>query len=130
MKQELKGRGAQIKVKNKFLKNEYAVEHIEGVDIPDLENTKTQYIAEHPKKIVNKVYSPTVPFNYSMNPYQGCEHGCIWSVLVLECESTAKCCRLKPNVNSGVGNTTHGERLFPLGKYGFADLGPCVGDET
>lgn len=75
---KIKGRGSQIKVKNRFSKNEYTVEHIEGVDIPDLENTKTQYIAEHPKKIVNKVYSPTVPFVYSMNPYQGCEHGCIY----------------------------------------------------
>ncbi len=74
----MKGRGSQIQVKNKFLQNEYKVEHIEGVDIPYLENTKTQYIKEHPKKIVNKVYSPTVPFVYSMNPYQGCEHGCVY----------------------------------------------------
>jgi DNA repair photolyase len=74
----MKGRGSQIQVKNKFLQNEYTVEHVEGVDIPYLENTKTQYIKEHPKKIVNKVYSPTVPFVYSMNPYQGCEHGCVY----------------------------------------------------
>ncbi|NQX98453.1 MAG: PA0069 family radical SAM protein [Flavobacteriales bacterium] len=74
----IKGRGSQIQVKNKFLKHEYTVEHIEGVDIPNLENTRTQYIAEHPKKIVNKVYSPVVPFMYSMNPYQGCEHGCVY----------------------------------------------------
>ena len=78
MKQEIKGRGSQIKVKNKFLKNEYAIEHIEGIDVEFLENSKTQYIKEHPKKIVNKVYSPTVPFVYSMNPYQGCEHGCVY----------------------------------------------------
>ncbi|MGB0886577.1 MAG: PA0069 family radical SAM protein [Vicingaceae bacterium] len=78
MKQELKGRGAQIKIKNKFLKNEYKVAHIEGVDVPNLENSKTQYIAEHPKKIVNKVKSSVVPFMYSMNPYQGCEHGCVY----------------------------------------------------
>ena len=76
--EKIKGRGAQIQVKNKFFKHEYTIEHIEGIDIPDLENTKTQYIAEHPKKIVNKVYSPTVPFMYSMNPYQGCEHGCVY----------------------------------------------------
>lgn len=74
----MKGRGSQIKVKNRFLKNEYAIEHIEGIDVEFLENTKTQYIKEHPKKIVNKVYSPTVPFVYSMNPYQGCEHGCVY----------------------------------------------------
>ncbi len=78
MEQIIKGRGSQIKVKNKFSRNEYTIEHIEGIDIPDLENSKTKFIPEHPKKIVNKVYSPTVPFMYSMNPYQGCEHGCVY----------------------------------------------------
>jgi DNA repair photolyase len=78
MEKIIKGRGSQIQVKNKFFRHEYTVEHIEGVDIPDLENSKTQYIPEHPKKIVNKVYSPSVPFMYSMNPYQGCEHGCVY----------------------------------------------------
>ena len=30
------------------------------------------------KSIVNKVDSPDVGMWYSMNPYQGCEHGCIY----------------------------------------------------
>ena len=34
MMTNMKGRGAQINVKNRFLKNEYAIEHIEGIDIP------------------------------------------------------------------------------------------------
>ncbi len=75
---ELKGRGSQIQVKNRFFKNEYKVEHIEGVDIPDIQNIKTQFIPEHPKKIVNTIKGSTVPFMYSMNPYQGCEHGCVY----------------------------------------------------
>ncbi|MCB0410462.1 MAG: PA0069 family radical SAM protein, partial [Flavobacteriales bacterium] len=29
-------------------------------------------------KIVNKIKSDVAPFVYSMNPYQGCEHGCIY----------------------------------------------------
>ena len=74
----MKGRGSQIQVKNKFSKTEYVAEHPEGIDIPLLEDAKTDYIAEYPKKIVNKVYSPNVPFVYSMNPYQGCEHGCVY----------------------------------------------------
>ncbi len=78
MEPHLKGRGSQIQVKNRFFKHEYVTEYIEGLDIPDLENSKTQYIAEHPKKIVNKVKGSTVPFMYSMNPYQGCEHGCVY----------------------------------------------------
>lgn len=74
----MKGRGSQIKVNNKFSKHQYATDHIEGLDVPFLEDAKTNYIAEHPKKIVNKVVSPTLPFMYSMNPYQGCEHGCVY----------------------------------------------------
>ncbi len=75
---ELKGRGSQIQVKNRFLRNEYIAEHIEGIDVPEIQNCKTKYIPEHPKKIVNKVKSSVVPFMYSMNPYQGCEHGCVY----------------------------------------------------
>lgn len=78
MVEKLKGRGSQIQVKNKFFKHEYTTEHIEGIDIPNIEDSKTQYIAAHPKKIVNKVKSSVVPFMYSMNPYQGCEHGCVY----------------------------------------------------
>lgn len=73
-----KGRGAQIKTGNKFLKAEYVTQHIEGLDEPLLENPHTQIFFENPKKIVNKVDSPDLGFGYSMNPYQGCEHGCIY----------------------------------------------------
>lgn len=32
----------------------------------------------HPKNIVSKSNSPDLPFMLSINPYQGCEHGCIY----------------------------------------------------
>ncbi len=73
-----KGRGAQIKTINKFLNAQYVSEHIEGLDEPLLENPHTQIFHESPKKIVNKVESPDLGMAYSMNPYQGCEHGCIY----------------------------------------------------
>ena len=73
-----KGRGAQIKSENKFLKAQYVTDHVEGLDEPLLENSHTQIFHESPKKIVNKVNSPDLGFGYSMNPYQGCEHGCIY----------------------------------------------------
>ncbi|MBS1558277.1 MAG: PA0069 family radical SAM protein [Bacteroidetes bacterium] len=72
------GRGAQIKTDNPFLKAEYVAEHIEGLDEPFLENPATQLFFETPKKIINKVDSPDLSALYSMNPYQGCEHGCIY----------------------------------------------------
>lgn len=80
MEQEnyFKGRGAQIKTGNKFLQSQYVTEHSEGLDEPLLENPSTQIFHESPKKIVNKVTSPDLGMAYSMNPYQGCEHGCVY----------------------------------------------------
>ncbi|MFM7858172.1 MAG: radical SAM protein, partial [Flammeovirgaceae bacterium] len=73
-----KGRGAQIKTENKFLKAHYVAHHIEGLDEPLLENPHTQIFQEDAKKILNRVDSPDLGFGFSMNPYQGCEHGCIY----------------------------------------------------
>jgi DNA repair photolyase len=73
-----KGRGAQIKSENRFLKSHYVTDHIEGLDEPLLENPHTQVFEENAKKIVNRVDSPDLGFGYSMNPYQGCEHGCVY----------------------------------------------------
>lgn len=73
-----KGRGAQINSSNKFLKNTYVREFDEVLDEELLQDEKTQVFLEHPKKIINLVKSPDIPGMYSMNPYQGCEHGCIY----------------------------------------------------
>src|ERR1700743_923537 len=73
-----KGRGAQINVHNKFLKNKYVTDNIEGLDEPLLENTATQIFEEAPKKIVSELKSPDLGHMFSINPYQGCEHGCLY----------------------------------------------------
>lgn len=73
-----KGRGAQVNTHNKFLKNKYVADHIEGLDEPLLENSLTQLFEETPKKIVSESNSPDLSHMYSINPYQGCEHGCIY----------------------------------------------------
>jgi DNA repair photolyase len=73
-----KGRGAQVNPHNKFLKGEYVQEHAEGIDEWWQKDQPTEIIETHAKTIVNKVDSPDVGMFYSMNPYQGCEHGCIY----------------------------------------------------
>lgn len=73
-----KGRGAQFNPKNKFLKGEYLQEHAEGIDDWEREKINTEYIVDDSKTLVNKVTSPDVGMMYSANPYQGCEHGCIY----------------------------------------------------
>jgi DNA repair photolyase len=74
----IKGRGAQIKTANKFLKAEYVTDHIEGLDEPLQSAPTTQVFLETSKTIVNKINSPDLSMMYSTNPYQGCEHGCIY----------------------------------------------------
>lgn len=73
-----KGRGAQVNTHNRFAVNRYVAEHIEGLDEPFLENSDTQLIEEYPKKIISISDSPDLRMAYSVNPYQGCEHGCIY----------------------------------------------------
>ncbi|MFC3198522.1 PA0069 family radical SAM protein [Parapedobacter deserti] len=73
-----KGRGAQVNTHNKFVAQRYVAEHVEGLDEEFLENSGTQLINEHPKKIISTNDSPDLPMGYSVNPYQGCEHGCIY----------------------------------------------------
>src|SRR6187551_986872 len=76
--QYLQGRGAQINTKNKFLKIEKTKENVEAIDDWEESNVPTQYLEQESKTIVNKVESPDVGMMYSMNPYAGCEHGCIY----------------------------------------------------
>lgn len=72
------GRGAQVNPTNRFEKNEYGIEHWEGIDEPDQGAKKTKFIDVYPQSIVNKVSSPDVGMDFSLNPYQGCEHGCTY----------------------------------------------------
>ena len=39
---------------------------------------KTQVIEERAKTILSRNSSPDLPFSVSLNPYRGCEHGCIY----------------------------------------------------
>ena len=74
----IKGRGASAQVANRFLKHSYGVLHWEGIDEVEEDNAQTRYLVEHPKTIVNAVKSPDLSFSWSVNPYQGCEHGCAY----------------------------------------------------
>ncbi|MFC4211500.1 PA0069 family radical SAM protein [Pedobacter lithocola] len=76
--QYFKGRGAQVNPHNKFIQNSYVKEHNEGIDDWEESDHKTTFLLENSKTIVNKVDSPDVGMAYSLNPYQGCEHGCTY----------------------------------------------------
>ncbi len=80
----LKGRGAVTNVQGRYEKDER--EHIddgwthvdqdgEAEGAPAL---RTQVFEERAKSILTRNSSPDIPFGVSLNPYRGCEHGCIY----------------------------------------------------
>ena len=80
--QLIRGRGAQQHVPNRFSSHSHEMRDDflnfcanEGEEASD---PKTTLIRTYPKTIVNKVTSPDVGLEYSLNPYQGCEHGCVY----------------------------------------------------
>jgi len=73
-----KGRGAQFNPHNKFIKNSYVQEFPEVIDEPILQNENTEIIYSYPKTIINKLENTDIGMAYSVNPYQGCEHGCVY----------------------------------------------------
>ena len=81
-KNAIKGRGAQLNVPNRFfeLSHEIRNDFLEFCrkESEPADKNKTLYLPVFPKTIVNKVDSPDLGLMYSMNPYQGCEHGCIY----------------------------------------------------
>lgn len=48
------------------------------VDALDAPKRRTTVLPEHSKSILSRNQSPDVPFSVSINPYRGCEHGCIY----------------------------------------------------
>ncbi len=79
----IKGRGAQKNMPNKFDRYRH-IPDIEYLNYCEVEKEEqavdphTHFHSIFPKTIVNKVTSPDLRFQYSMNPYQGCEHGCVY----------------------------------------------------
>jgi len=67
----IKGRGAAINPSNPF----DSVDR--GVAVLDPESPTTFQIVRS-SSIINKVDSPDIRHGFSLNPYQGCEHGCIY----------------------------------------------------
>lgn len=78
----VKGRGAQKNTHNRFfeLSHEQRDDFLEycAKEGEEPDQNRTLYLPVFPKTIVNKVASPDVGMAYSMNMYQGCEHGCIY----------------------------------------------------
>jgi DNA repair photolyase len=79
----IKGRGTATAMPHRFEQRERE-QYDDGWGSLDQEAAEehvpvaTQVIEEMAKKIVTSNQSPDISFDYSINPYRGCEHGCIY----------------------------------------------------
>ncbi len=76
----IRGRAAGVQPDNPYLHTrqvddfEHVAEDEEYLDA--LDRPPTQYLDDESQSIVATNDSPDVSFNYSVNPYRGCSHGC------------------------------------------------------
>ncbi len=74
----IKGRGTQMHVPNPFDQLHYSTDDLAGIDEITTPRPQTKFFFESVKKIISKSESPDLGVMHSLNPYQGCEHGCIY----------------------------------------------------
>lgn len=74
-----KGRGTAENPTNRFEELHYETgDYVQYVPGEEGTNPRTKFYLDPSKTILTKNNSPDVGFDYSVNPYRGCEHGCIY----------------------------------------------------
>jgi DNA repair photolyase len=74
-----KGRGAQSNPACRYhAQSREALADDWFVDSDTLPGLKTTLRRDHSRSVLSRNNSPDVPFEVSINPYRGCEHGCVY----------------------------------------------------
>ncbi len=78
----IKGRGAASQVAGRFetriVRGEDDGWGSVYEDLADAPRPRTQVTEERARSIISRNQSPDIPFSQSVNPYRGCEHGCVY----------------------------------------------------
>ena len=74
------GRGAQVSPPNRYqrIHVEEELDQLESDDERLTDRPRTEYFEDDSQSIVSQNDSPDIPFNYSLNAYRGCAHGCAY----------------------------------------------------
>lgn len=79
---DVRGRGAGLNPGNRFedVRLHVLGEHLDqiAIDHPDGVQVATRVYRDRSKGVLNEVDSPDLPFRWTVNPYRGCEHGCVY----------------------------------------------------
>ena len=74
----VRGRGAGLNMSGRFEINTREVFDDGWSSLEDLAPFKTEVQIEKPWTIITRYQSPDLSFDRSINPYRGCEHGCVY----------------------------------------------------
>ena len=76
----IRGRGAAANPPNRFEPLSYIPDPDDtgGFEEPGDARPETQFFTETSRSIITRNDSPDIPFDASLNPYRGCEHGCVY----------------------------------------------------
>ncbi len=72
----VRGRGSANNPKNRFETIERVIEPAQGDD--EVSSPETRFFPDRSQSIIAYNESPDVGFDASINPYRGCEHGCVY----------------------------------------------------
>lgn len=75
---KIKGRGTRQNQSSRFHEEKLIPDYSDAgwVEEEDLPKVRTEFFTDRSKSILSQNKSPDIFFNYSINPYRGCEHGC------------------------------------------------------
>ena len=73
-----RGRGAGFNPSNRFERLQVSAADDGWPREEDLPPLRTEVTEERPRSVITKNRSPDLGFDRSINPYRGCEHGCIY----------------------------------------------------
>ena len=71
-----KGRGAASNPRGRFERLEVVPEPECADDLPS--RPQTIFLRDSSRSVLTRNNSPDISFNFSLNPYRGCEHGCAY----------------------------------------------------
>jgi DNA repair photolyase len=74
----VRGRGAGLNMSGRFEINTTEVFDDGWSSLEELAPFKTEVQIEKPRTIITRNQSPDLSFDRSINPYRGCEHGCVY----------------------------------------------------
>ena len=112
----LKGRGALSNPAGRFEHQNFEAVSDGWYEEEEPDRIATSVEPDRARAVITRNDSPDIPFEYSINPYRGCEHGCIYCMHgdtpILLADGTTR-----PLAGIRAGDTT----TAPCGTAGIAD---------